>query len=186
MFNKNLRNIRFKQGLSQKQVADYLMVSPQSVSKWERGEMLPSIDYLPKLAEILKCDVNAFFEPTEKHTYDIEMLKNYFSFMTEYICDESKGEEEFLPFLNQYPNVLDVMRDFGEEIKQYQTITDKTVQGILNCSEKEAPVFIDYFVKHEMIEKLDVDGTYFVIKSNIDGLQVVLRALIAVCRLSKQ
>lgn len=82
--------------------------------------------------------------------------------------------------------VLDVMRDFGEEIKQYQTITDKTVQGILNCSEKEASVFIDYFVKHEMIEKLDVDGTYFVIKSNIDGLQVVLRALIAGCRLSKQ
>ncbi len=184
MFNKNLRNIRFKQGLSQKQVADYLMVSPQSVSKWERGEMLPSIDYLPKLAEILKCDVNAFFAPTEKHTYDIEMLKKYFSFMAEF--DESKSSEEFLPFLNQYPNVLDVMQEFGEELKQYQTITNKTVQGILDCSEKEAEIFIDYFVKHEMIEKLDVDGTYFVIKSNIDGLQAVLRLLIAVCKLSKQ
>lgn len=63
MFNKNLKSIRFRQGLSQKQVADYLMVSPQSVSKWERGEMLPSIDYLPKLAEVLNCDVSAFLHP---------------------------------------------------------------------------------------------------------------------------
>ena len=187
MFKKNLRNIRLKQGLSQKQVADYLMVSPQSVSKWERGEVLPSIYYLPKLAEIFKCDVNAFFAPTKKHIYDIEMLKKYFSFMAAYVCDESKSTEKFLPFLNQYPNVLDVMQDFGKEIKQYQILTNKTVQGILDCSEKEAEVFIDYFIKHEMIEKSDVDGTYFVIKSNIDGLQEVLRVLIAVCSmLSKQ
>ena len=184
MFNKNLRNIRFKQGLSQKQVADYLMVSPQSVSKWERGEMLPSIDYLPKLAEILKCDVNAFFVPTKKNTYNIEMLKNYFSFMAEYVCDESRSAEEFLPFWKQYPNIFDIMQDFGEEIKQHQTITNKTVQGILDCSEKKASVFIDYFVKHEMVEKLDADGTYFVIKGSIDGLQIVLRGLIMI--LSKQ
>ncbi len=79
------------------------------------------------------------------------------------------------------------MRDFGEELKQHKTITNETIQVILNCSEKEASGFIDYFVKQEMIEKLDVDGTYFVIKSSVDGLQVVLRALIAVCNmLSKQ
>ena len=61
MFNKNLKNIRLQQGLSQKQVADYLLVSPQSVSEWEKGEALPSIEYLPKLAECLNCDINAFF-----------------------------------------------------------------------------------------------------------------------------
>lgn len=61
MFNINLKRIRLEQELSQKQIADFLTVSPQSVSKWEKGEALPSIDFLPKLAECLNCDVNAFF-----------------------------------------------------------------------------------------------------------------------------
>ena len=60
MFSKNLINIRLQQGLSQKQVADFLTVSPQSVSKWEKGEALPSIDYLPKLAECLKFHTNTY------------------------------------------------------------------------------------------------------------------------------
>ena len=51
MFNHNLKALRLKSGLSQKQVADFLSVTPQSVSKWEKGEALPSIDFLPKLAE---------------------------------------------------------------------------------------------------------------------------------------
>ncbi len=65
MFNNNLKALRLKSGLSQKQVADFLNVTPQSVSKWEKGEALPSIDYLPRLAECLNCDFNAFFAKEE-------------------------------------------------------------------------------------------------------------------------
>lgn len=74
MFSKNLKNIRLQQGLSQKRVADYLLVSPQSVSKWEKGEALPSIEYLPKLAECLNCDINAFFKPIQKKELDLGLL----------------------------------------------------------------------------------------------------------------
>ena len=37
MFNDNLKRIRLKSGLSQKQLAEYLSISSQSVSKWETG-----------------------------------------------------------------------------------------------------------------------------------------------------
>ena len=66
MFNNNLKKLRLASGLSQKQIADYLHITPQSVSKWENGDALPTIDYLPKLAECLNCDINVFFAPMQK------------------------------------------------------------------------------------------------------------------------
>ena len=63
MFNKNLKNIRLQQGLSQKQVADYLMVSPQSVSKWEKGECLPDVFVLKQIADLYGVTVNDLLSP---------------------------------------------------------------------------------------------------------------------------
>lgn len=182
MFNKNLKNIRLQKELSQKQVAEYLNVSPQSISKWEKGEALPSIEYLPKLAEILDCDINAFFVPIEENVYDLDSLKEFFSFMTAYICDETKKPEEFLPFWNEHPDIYDVVKKLCEDLKQYQTVKNKTIQGILDCTESDATVFLDYFIKHEFVEKIETDDSYFVIKSNIDGMKIVLKALIELCQ----
>ena len=50
MFNKNLKRIRLENNLTQKEVADFLHISPQSISKWENGESTTSIDFLPMLA----------------------------------------------------------------------------------------------------------------------------------------
>lgn len=67
MFNENLKNIRLKQGLSQKKVADYLNISPQSVSKWEKGESLPSVLFLPQLAECLNCEIKISLSKKRKN-----------------------------------------------------------------------------------------------------------------------
>ena len=74
MFHINLKNRRLTCGLSQKQIADYLNITPQSVSKQENGDAIPSIDYLPKLAECLNCDINAFFVPAEQNPIDNSVL----------------------------------------------------------------------------------------------------------------
>jgi len=47
---KNIRRLRAGAGLSQEELAGALHVSPQSVSKWERGEGYPDITALPGLA----------------------------------------------------------------------------------------------------------------------------------------
>lgn len=183
MFHINLKNQRLKCGLSQKQIADYLNITPQSVSKWENGDALPSIDYLPKLAEYLNCEINDFFVQNNNNEFDIEMLKKFFDFMTELILNETKESEDFQPFLTEYPNILDVYKELGNSLKQYQTIKRKNIQGILNCSNVDTDIFIDYFVNHELIEKLDLEDSYFVLKSNIDGLRIVLDSAIDVCEL---
>jgi len=47
---KNIRRLRGAAGLSQEELAQALHISPQSVSKWERGEGYPDITALPGLA----------------------------------------------------------------------------------------------------------------------------------------
>ena len=53
---------RKKISISQAQLAERLFISAQAVGKWERGESLPDIITLNRLAEILGVDLNYFSE----------------------------------------------------------------------------------------------------------------------------
>lgn len=61
MFHIRLKEKRIEAKRTQKELAEYLNITPQSVSKWEKGEALPSLEYLPKIAAFLQCDINSFF-----------------------------------------------------------------------------------------------------------------------------
>ena len=181
MFKKNLRSIRLKQGITQKQVADCLNVSVQSISKWEKGDALPSIEFLPKMAECLKCEINDFFASNSESEYDIEMLKNFFEFMIEHLETQGKDHEKFFAFYKQHPDMLEVAEKLCADFNQCQTIKPKNLQGIIGCSKDETELFLNYFLKLELIEKLDTENSFFVLKSNFDGLRMVIAAWIEVC-----
>ena len=72
MFYEKLRELRVAAGKTQKDLADYLMISPQSVSKWEMGESLPSMEYLPNIAKFLSCAPNDFFDKEEYQSVGLE------------------------------------------------------------------------------------------------------------------
>ena len=71
----NLKKYRMKKGLTQEDVAGFLGVTPQSVSKWERGECYPDITFLPALASIFETSMDLLFEMdtvrTEESRYSI-------------------------------------------------------------------------------------------------------------------
>ncbi|MCL2665185.1 MAG: helix-turn-helix domain-containing protein [Defluviitaleaceae bacterium] len=48
---ENLKTLRKGKDLTQEEAAEILGVSPQSVSKWERGTAYPDIALLPALAK---------------------------------------------------------------------------------------------------------------------------------------
>ena len=56
---ENLKSLRKGKDLTQEEAAEMLSVSPQSVSKWERGDTLPDITLLPALANLYKVTVDA-------------------------------------------------------------------------------------------------------------------------------
>lgn len=62
MIGNKIAEARKKATISQAQLAERLFVSPQAVGKWERGESLPDIITLNRLAEILGVDLNYFSE----------------------------------------------------------------------------------------------------------------------------
>ena len=55
---ENLKKYRVLKDLTQEDVAEYLGITPQSVSKWERGESYPDITFLPALANIFETSVD--------------------------------------------------------------------------------------------------------------------------------
>ncbi|MCG4437262.1 helix-turn-helix transcriptional regulator [Erysipelothrix rhusiopathiae] len=58
IINQQIKFYRTEQKMSQEMLAEMLNISRQSISKWERGESLPSIDNLIRLSEILGIPLN--------------------------------------------------------------------------------------------------------------------------------
>ena len=61
---KKIRQLRFKAGLTQEQLAEKLGVAAQSVSKWENAVAMPDITALPLLAEIFGVSIDDLFDLT--------------------------------------------------------------------------------------------------------------------------
>lgn len=55
---ENLKKYRILKNLTQENVAEFLGITAQSVSKWERGESYPDITFLPALANIFETSVD--------------------------------------------------------------------------------------------------------------------------------
>ncbi len=56
--SENLKKFRLLKNLTQEDVAEYLGITPQSISKWERAECYPDITFLPALANIFETSVD--------------------------------------------------------------------------------------------------------------------------------
>lgn len=62
MIGSKIAETRRKLNVSQAHLAERLFISPQAVGKWERGESLPDLITLNRLAKILGVDLNYFSE----------------------------------------------------------------------------------------------------------------------------
>ncbi len=56
--SENLKKFRLQKNLTQEDVAAYLGITPQSVSKWERNESCPDITFLPALANMFETSID--------------------------------------------------------------------------------------------------------------------------------
>ena len=63
----NIKELRTKKGMTQKELADALYVTSQAVSRWENNDVEPSIDTLNSMTAVLDCTLDELFgkEPKE-------------------------------------------------------------------------------------------------------------------------
>lgn len=82
MLNSNsigdkIATARKKANLSQAELARQVSISSQAVGKWERGESMPDIITLNRLAEILGVDLNYFSESVKIVDQEIIQMENF-------------------------------------------------------------------------------------------------------------
>ena len=102
--SQNLKRFRMQKNLTQEELASFLYVTPQSVSKWERGETLPDVALLPALANIFETSVDLLLGMdairAEQTKYDIHDRAN--RLMRSGAC--SQAETVYRDALRIYPN----------------------------------------------------------------------------------
>ncbi len=116
-----LSELRKKENLMQKDIANLCSVSVQAVSKWERGESIPDIQLLEKLSILYKISINELINGERAETYvDIEKRTNYITMTTAILV--------FFSYLLNFVKIP-IVQDFytGEIIlKGYQVIFEGT------------------------------------------------------------
>ena len=74
-FGKKLKELRLQRTVTQEQLAAYLNISPQAISKWENNLTLPDIQLLPEISVYFGVTIDELFEMTdEKHLQRIENM----------------------------------------------------------------------------------------------------------------
>jgi len=75
VLGKRIRDLRERRGLKQNDVANALQVSPQAVSKWERGENAPDISLWLGLSQLLGVSCDTLLGRTEStDTFEATIL----------------------------------------------------------------------------------------------------------------
>ena len=102
--SENLKKFRVLKSLTQEDVAEYLNVTPQSVSKWERGDCYPDITLLPALANIFETSIDLLIGMdairAEETRYNIHKTANDFQRSGDY----QSAEKIYRDALLIYPN----------------------------------------------------------------------------------
>ena len=91
---KKIKQLRFKAGLTQEQLAERLGIAPQSVSKWENAVAMPDITTLPLLAEIFGVTIDDLFDLTVEQR--LNRIENRIDVEEELPPDVFTEYEEFL------------------------------------------------------------------------------------------
>lgn len=74
---ENLRRMRRERDLTQEELANFIGVSFQAVSKWERGEGYPDITFLPVLANFFETTIDALLGMDEmRDNAEIEKIND--------------------------------------------------------------------------------------------------------------
>lgn len=137
LFAKRIRGKRLEKGLTQEQLAQALQISPQSVSKWERGDGYPDITLLPRIANFFQISVDELIgndEATRAEDTD-SFERTWWS-----IPRSEEGWQRKLKlakeYYTKYPQNFEVMHRLGEAIVNNMDVLEENLQLLFEIHAK--------------------------------------------------
>ena len=140
---KKIRQLRFKAGLTQEQLADKLGIGPQSVSKWENAVAMPDISALPLLAEVFGVSIDELFDlSTEQRLNRIEnrmdaeeelppdIFREYEDYLKAALSDETYGQRALSLLAYLYWHRMNAA---GQKAAHYAKEAIRRAPGVKDC-----------------------------------------------------
>ncbi len=137
-FGEKIKKLRTEANLTQKDLAEKLNVSFQTVSKYENDTNEPDLQTIKKLAQLFNCSIDYLF--SDKVEEDVTTTN-----------DKNNKEEESIP-TQTLPVVLAKCVECGKEITDYSdlhNISRKTGMGIV----ENVAICDDCLAKHHELDK---------------------------------
>lgn len=103
-----LKSLRKEKGLTQEQLAEHFYVSARTVSRWETGSNMPSLDMLIELADFYDADIREIIGGERKS----ESMDNETKDTLKKVEDGFSWPEEWTPI---YPVFID-LRFEGKQV----------------------------------------------------------------------
>ena len=145
IFSTTLQTLRNKRGVTQEQLAVYLGVSPQAVSKWENGSY-PEGDLLPRISEYFGVSISYLYGQ-EKEMVSLEQQ------VLDLLKDQMHKQEQGNAHTQYFDRMLDLAwafqigawsntKDYYERIKPEKNtrtasvITDDAGFGFFNLNKE--------------------------------------------------
>lgn len=170
MFHENLKRIRKERNLSQKEVAEFLNISTQSISKWENGDALPSTEFLPRLSALLGCSIDDFF--TEEKIVinsETETIKRYLAAERD-LTQDKINHKQWDEILETIPYYYEHTLKFLLWLEKRKSVTKEQLLTYLRCSSDDLKQIINDLIVCEIIMPLDIENI------NIDDVFLIYSA----------
>ena len=185
MIHENLKRVRAHSGATQQQLADYLNVSPQSISKWEKGEAYPSIEYLPKMAEFFHCGINTFFSEYELQIYEQfdmidekDMLGLYEAMLKQagLLKDDREVPVEEMEWEETLPIESMFLPALYEYLKDNERVSMAALQRTLKIGYALAGRIFDALAKMGIVDVSNPQERQKIVKEKVDLLVPYMKA----------
>ena len=145
--SENLKQLRREKGLTQETLADFLGVTFQSVSKWERGESYPDITMLPEIAGFFKVSVDELLGANkaqeeeeikrllEEHDNftDSKLIKKSIYYLKEKYPNDFRVQLRYMGYLIHFDNAVENTKKIES---LYQNIQNSCTQDHIRICAK--------------------------------------------------
>ncbi len=140
-----IKNLRTKKQITQKQLATYLGVTEQAISRWESGGGFPDIQLLPAIASYFSVTTDTLLgiDMTEREARLAEIRRKI-----DEACElGGESTEDTIAkareWAAQFPGEEDIQKNLADEICKYTMWDEKPKMGLLREAEKIYCTLID-------------------------------------------